>query len=155
MLGMGQPHDLYHLPILTFYYGKRWYCSWVCGCGALAETAGDPFRQLSSKRISVWKLERWMIHVVLVIVVLTTIAVLWSFLGKDPTSSYLSKETFVYGVVIGLATLMSIIFLFKRNELDKTALQPPFVGSCTNWHIANTGLLWRKTYFICQKLHLD
>ncbi len=30
-------------PILTFKYGKRWYCSWVCGCGALAETAGDSF----------------------------------------------------------------------------------------------------------------
>ena len=37
-------------PILTYLYGKRWYCSWVCGCGALAETAGDPFRQLSSKK---------------------------------------------------------------------------------------------------------
>ena len=121
MLVMGLAMIFIISPILTFYYGKRWYCSWVCGCGALAETAGDPFRQLSSKRISVWKLERWMIHVVLVIVVLTTIAVLWSFLGKDPTSGYLSKETFVYGVVIGLATLMSIIFLFKRNELDKDA----------------------------------
>ncbi|MBP92818.1 MAG: FeS-binding protein, partial [Flavobacteriaceae bacterium] len=30
-------------PILTYKYGKRWYCSWVCGCGGLAETAGDPF----------------------------------------------------------------------------------------------------------------
>jgi len=27
-------------PILTYKYGKRWYCSWVCGCGGLAETAG-------------------------------------------------------------------------------------------------------------------
>ncbi|MCB1314483.1 MAG: 4Fe-4S binding protein, partial [Leptospiraceae bacterium] len=31
-------------PLLTFLYGKRWYCSWVCGCGGLAETLGDPFR---------------------------------------------------------------------------------------------------------------
>ncbi|MCH4565653.1 hypothetical protein MKP05_21470, partial [Halomonas sp. EGI 63088] len=23
-------------PILTYKYGKRWYCSWVCGCGGLA-----------------------------------------------------------------------------------------------------------------------
>jgi polyferredoxin len=23
-------------PILTYFYGKRWYCSWVCGCGGLA-----------------------------------------------------------------------------------------------------------------------
>jgi len=20
-------------PVLTYFYGKRWYCSWVCGCG--------------------------------------------------------------------------------------------------------------------------
>jgi polyferredoxin len=37
-------------PFLTYKYGKRWYCSWVCGCGGLAETAGDSFRQLSSKK---------------------------------------------------------------------------------------------------------
>jgi len=23
-------------PVLTYLYGKRWYCSWVCGCGGLA-----------------------------------------------------------------------------------------------------------------------
>ncbi len=38
-------------PILTYKYGKRWYCSWVCGCGGLAETAGDPFRQHSDKNL--------------------------------------------------------------------------------------------------------
>jgi polyferredoxin len=27
-------------PILTYFYGKRWYCSWVCGWEGL-ETAGD------------------------------------------------------------------------------------------------------------------
>jgi len=45
------------VPVLTYFYGKRWYCSWVCGCGGLAETAGDPFRQLSSKKLSAWKIE--------------------------------------------------------------------------------------------------
>ncbi|MFT5049544.1 MAG: ferredoxin-type protein NapH [Chlamydiales bacterium] len=63
-------------PILTYFFGKRWYCSWVCGCGGLAETLGDPWRQLSSKSTRSWKLERWMIHSVLVIVLLTTGA-LW------------------------------------------------------------------------------
>ena len=57
-------------PILTYKYGKRWYCSWVCGCGGLAETAGDSFRQLYSKKLSAWKLERWLIHTVLVFSVL-------------------------------------------------------------------------------------
>ncbi|MFB6306062.1 MAG: FeS-binding protein, partial [Flavobacteriales bacterium] len=27
-------------PILTYFFGKRWYCSWVCGCGGLANTMG-------------------------------------------------------------------------------------------------------------------
>ena len=63
-------------PTLTYFFGKRWYCSWVCGCGGLAETTGDPFRQLSDKSLTAWKIERWMIHSVLVFVVLTT-ASLW------------------------------------------------------------------------------
>lgn len=63
-------------PILTYFYGKRWYCSWVCGCGGLAETAGDPFRHLSDKSLKAWKIERWMIYGVLVFITATTIAVL-------------------------------------------------------------------------------
>ncbi len=63
-------------PILTYFFGKRWYCSWVCGCGGLAETVGDPFRQLSDKSSRAWKWERWVIHSVLIFVVLTTI-LLW------------------------------------------------------------------------------
>lgn len=109
-------------PLLTYFYGKRWYCSWVCGCGALAETAGDPFRQLSSKKISVWKLERWSIHAVLVFVFLTTIAVIWSFLGSNPSLSSFSRESFVIGVVVFLLLLMGLIYFFKRKELDKDAL---------------------------------
>ena len=109
-------------PLLTYFYGKRWYCSWVCGCGALAETAGDPFRQLSSKKISVWKLERWSIHAVLVFVFLTTIAVIWSFLGSNPSLSSFSRESFVIGVVVFLLLLMGLIYSFKRKELDKDAL---------------------------------
>jgi polyferredoxin len=59
-------------PVLTYFYGKRWYCSWVCGCGGLAETAGDPFRQLSNKSLAAWKFERWAIHLVLVLITVTT-----------------------------------------------------------------------------------
>jgi ferredoxin len=64
------------VPVLTYFYGKRWYCSWVCGCGGLAETLGDPFRQLSSKSSRAWKIERWSVHLVLVFIVLVT-ASLW------------------------------------------------------------------------------
>ena len=65
------------VPILTYFYGKRWYCSWVCGCGGLAETVGDPFRHLSDKSLSAWKIERWMVHGVLVFVTVMTI-LLWA-----------------------------------------------------------------------------
>merc|ERR1711916_170779 len=68
-------------PILTYKYGKRWYCSWVCGCGGLAETAGDAFRQLSDKSTFAWKVERWVIHSVVVFVTLMTTAVIYSYLG--------------------------------------------------------------------------
>lgn len=63
-------------PTLTYFFGKRWYCSWVCGCGGLAETAGDPFRHLSDKSMKAWQVERWLIHSVLVVITLGTI-VLW------------------------------------------------------------------------------
>jgi ferredoxin-type protein NapH len=64
------------VPVLVYFFGKRWYCSWVCGCGGLAETLGDPYRQLSNKTLKAWKVERWMIHSVLVFAVVMTAGVL-------------------------------------------------------------------------------
>jgi len=92
-------------PILTYFYGKRWYCSWVCGCGGLAETAGDPFRHLSDKSLKAWKIERWMIHLVLIFVVLMTAGVLYTkFTGNQ---SIFGIQTYSlqkwYGFAIGAA----------------------------------------------------
>lgn len=64
-------------PLLTYFFGKRWYCSWVCGCGGLAETLGDPWRQNSSKSEGAWVIERWLIHSVLVAIVVVT-GVIWA-----------------------------------------------------------------------------
>jgi len=36
------------LPIFVLFTGKQ-YCSWVCGCGGLAETVGDQWRHYSPK----------------------------------------------------------------------------------------------------------
>ncbi len=109
-------------PILTYFYGKRWYCSWVCGCGALAETAGDPFRHLSDKSEKAWKFERLSIHLVLVFVFVTTVAVLYSFLGNDPEYSILTRNQFVYGIAVFIAVLIAGIYVFKRKKLDKDAV---------------------------------
>lgn len=107
-------------PILTYKYGKRWYCSWVCGCGGLAETAGDSFRQLSDKSQSAWKIERWLVHTVLVFSIISTVGVVHSYLG-DGSKYWLSQTSFLIGVALFLTLLFALIWLFKRDELQKDA----------------------------------
>ena len=67
------------VPLMVYFFGKRWYCSWVCGCGGLAETLGDPYRQNSDKSMKAWKMERWIIHVVLVFSILMTAVTLYCY----------------------------------------------------------------------------
>jgi len=52
------------LPMFAIWHGKR-YCSWICGCGGLAETLGDRWRHLAPKgRASIrWE---WMQNAVLI-----------------------------------------------------------------------------------------
>ena len=93
-------------PFLSYLVGKRWYCSWICGCGGLAETAGDSFRQLSSKKLSAWKLERWMIHLVMVFVFVMTAATLYGYFANTGSVFGLSIYTYFqkpYGFLIGAA----------------------------------------------------
>ncbi len=108
-------------PILTYKYGKRWYCSWVCGCGGLAETAGDAFRHLSDKSQKAWKIERWVVHSVVVFVTLMTTAVIYSYLGNDSSKYWLTKDTFLLGVAGILTLVFGWVMLFKRKELQKDA----------------------------------
>ncbi|MBC7525048.1 MAG: 4Fe-4S binding protein [Flavobacterium sp.] len=109
-------------PILTYFYGKRWYCSWVCGCGGLAETAGDSFRQLSSSTTKAWKIERWTIHLVLVFSFVNTIAVIFSFLSTNPEMSIITRNQFVYAMVLFLVIFTGALYIFKRKDLDKDSV---------------------------------
>ncbi len=92
-------------PILTYFYGKRWYCSWVCGCGGLAETAGDPFRQLSDKSLRAWRIERILIYAILVLIVVVTALVLYTYFTGNaqigPINTYSLRS--MYGFWIGAA----------------------------------------------------
>lgn len=91
------------VPLLTYFFGKRWYCSWVCGCGGLAETLGDPFRQLSDKSLNAWRIERILIHSVLVFAVVMTGMVLYTYFTGSSTvlgmNSYAVRGW--YGFLIG------------------------------------------------------
>lgn len=108
-------------PVLTYFYGKRWYCSWVCGCGGLAETAGDPFRHLSDKSLFAWNVERWVVHSVVVFVTLMTTAVVHSYLGNDSDTYWLTKNTFLLGVAGLLTFIFVLVMVFRRDQLQKDA----------------------------------
>ncbi|MDH5366037.1 MAG: 4Fe-4S binding protein [Cyclobacteriaceae bacterium] len=91
------------VPVFTYFYGKRWYCSWVCGCGGLAETLGDPYRQLSDKSIKAWKIERYLINSILIFAILMTAATLYTYISGN--SNLMGISTFdiqkSYGFLIG------------------------------------------------------
>jgi len=104
LFGWGAMMTFLATPVLTYFFGKRWYCSWVCGCGGLANTLGDPWRQLSDKSLRAWKIERVTIHSVLVFIVATTV-LLWvnSFLGGAVLGSLSMAFSRTYGFLIGAA----------------------------------------------------
>ena len=103
MIGWGIALIVIAVPVLVYFFGKRWYCSWVCGCGGLAETLGDPYRHLSQKSLKAWKIERWMVHGVLAFAIVMTIGVLYTYFTGSSRFLFIDTYTLrdVYGVYIG------------------------------------------------------
>jgi len=91
------------IPLMTYFMGKRWYCSWVCGCGGLAETLGDPWRQLSDKSLRAWQYERYIIHGVLAFAIIMTAMVLFHYFTGTSSILGLNVEGVKswYGFFIG------------------------------------------------------
>lgn len=74
-------------PILAVLLGKRWYCSWVCGCGSLANTFGDPWRHLTSKSSKSWRFEQVTVHSVLFLAIASTFLIgLDALIGQEHPS---------------------------------------------------------------------
>jgi thioredoxin reductase/polyferredoxin len=77
----GSPHQIWIvwgvilsfviIPVLALFHGKR-YCSWICGCGGLAETLGDRWRHYAPKGKTSIRWE-WMQMAVLVAATVITI----------------------------------------------------------------------------------
>jgi polyferredoxin len=80
----GNPHEIWVvwglllafviIPVLVLFHGKR-YCSWICGCGGLAETLGDRWRHLAPKGKTSVRLE-FMNGIVLAAAAVVTVLVL-------------------------------------------------------------------------------
>ena len=97
------------IPLGTYWFGKRWYCSWVCGCGGLAETLGDPYRQLSDKSLRAWQIERYSINIVLVSVVVMTVAVLLR-LDMGFVNHYQLRDWYAFGIGAAFAGVIGVGF---------------------------------------------
>ncbi len=69
------------IPVLVLFQGKR-YCSWICGCGGLAETLGDRWRHLAPKGRGSIRWE-WMNLAVLIFATGATLLML----GRDVVSA--------------------------------------------------------------------
>jgi polyferredoxin len=88
-------------PILTWFYGKRWYCSWVCGCGGLAETFGEPWRHLSDKSARAWRFEQVSIHTVLLLVCVVTGLQVADAAGNAAVHDVAAATKGAYGFAVG------------------------------------------------------
>jgi len=114
MLGWGLALMFVISPVLTWRYGKRWYCSWVCGCGGLAETAGDAFRHLSDKSLRAWRIERWLIHAVLIFVVMMTVSVVYAYF-TNAKNIVLTRGFFAWFVIALCAVGMAVLLIGRRR----------------------------------------
>ncbi len=73
-IGAGLFGTFVAIPLASIKHGKR-FCTWVCGCGGLAETLGDRWRHLSPKgsRSRAWEFQGALILVAALIVTLVTV----------------------------------------------------------------------------------
>ncbi|MEQ9079899.1 MAG: 4Fe-4S binding protein [Sandaracinaceae bacterium] len=95
-------------PLAAYFFGKRWYCSWVCGCGGLANTAGDPWRHLTSTSTRSWKFEKAAIYPILFLAIGSTFLLIldhsahlggWLHDAISGESWWSMKK--LYGLVVG------------------------------------------------------
>jgi polyferredoxin len=107
--------SLVAMPLLAFFLGKRWYCSWVCGCGGLANTFGDPWRHLSTKTRWSWRVEMVTIHTVLIFSLVTTAFVMArplfdQWMPGMKSFSYAIQQGYGFFISILLAGTLGVIF---------------------------------------------
>ncbi|MDP2341433.1 MAG: NAD(P)-binding domain-containing protein [Deltaproteobacteria bacterium] len=73
-IGFGLLGTFVAIPLLSWKNGKR-FCTWVCGCGGLAETLGDRFRHLApkGKRSRAWEVQGLAVLVAAALVTVITV----------------------------------------------------------------------------------
>ncbi|MCP4501936.1 MAG: NAD(P)-binding domain-containing protein [Deltaproteobacteria bacterium] len=88
-MGAGLVGTFVAIPILSRYHGKR-FCTWVCGCGGLAETLGDRWRHLAAKgeRSRIWEFQGLVIFVFAAIATFITVGIFDTMANNSWASAY-------------------------------------------------------------------
>jgi thioredoxin reductase/Pyruvate/2-oxoacid:ferredoxin oxidoreductase delta subunit len=110
------------MPVFVLFHGKR-YCSWICGCGGLADTLGDRWRHLAPKgRLSV-RLEVMGQVILACIVIITALVVFGDAAGAVRKQALKALDW--YGLIVD----------FWLVGLIPVALYPFFGGKvwCRYW----------------------
>lgn len=92
------------IPLLARNHGKR-FCTWICGCGGLAETLGDRWRHLSAKgeRSRAWEFQAALIMAAAFIVGLVVVGAYKSSGGNAWWTTYNYVVDFWLVAVIPIA----------------------------------------------------
>lgn len=131
-VGAGIFGTLVAIPLLSRNHGKR-FCTWVCGCGGLAETLGDRWRHLAAKgpRSRAWEFQSVLVLLASALVCLVVVG------AYDSSGSNGWWQTYNYLVDFWLVAVIPI------------ALYPFFGGKvwCRYWcPLASYNQLLAKWY---------
>lgn len=101
------------LPLYVRSQGQR-FCSYLCGCGGLAETLGDFWRHLAPRGRDAKRAE-WFGRAILVLAVPVTLLILndaWGFIAKDALYSTKAFAQSWYGLMVDfwLASVVGVAF---------------------------------------------
>ena len=144
------------VPVMVYFFGKRWYCSWVCGCGGLAETLGDPYRQLSSKTLTSWKIERYLIHGVLVFAILMTAMTLYTYFFRRGYA--FRNKNLRFTILLRIFNWLSFFWSHRNRFLPNNGESSlvsiwmsvgSLYGNCSKVQIAlSNNYQWWSVYFL-------
>jgi len=100
------------LPVVVYLYGRRAWCSFVCGTGVMAETLGDPYRDRGAKSTGIprgFVIFKWVLLV-------ATVAITVAALAGDPENKLFFTVFLVVFILIirtGIMNAGNIILMPK------------------------------------------
>ena len=101
------------VPIYVYFNGER-FCSYLCGCGGLAETLGDQWRHLAPRGSTSYKAE-WFGKIILFLAIPVTLMILndaWGFIQSDALTNTQTFATHWYSLMVDfwLASVLGVAF---------------------------------------------